>query len=191
MCSPVGHSLAAIVIGTTAKNNRLTLNYLAFCVFSGCAADLDFLIGWYLGDLNGYHHLGSHSIFAAILYGFIVYGAGRLFSRTQEAGRLSTWPLAGGWIYLSHIALDWLAEDNSEPVGLQLFWPLSDQFMASPVFLFPRFIHEAEGADIVGMIVGLFNRHNLTAVIIETVVFLPLLFLMLRKRKSGHQGGVS
>ncbi len=190
MCSPVGHSLAALIVGTTAKSNRLTLGYFIFCVFSGCAADLDFLIGWYLGDLNGYHHLGSHSLFAAVLYGLMVYGVIRIFSRDKEVVKpsLEAWPLAGGLMYLSHIVLDWLAEDNSEPVGLQLLWPLSDQFMASPVFLFPRFIHEAQGADIVGMFVGLFNWHNFTAVMIETIIFLPLLLFILWKKKRGYQG---
>jgi inner membrane protein len=192
MCSPVGHSLAALVVGITARSDRLTLGYFMFCVFSGCAADLDFLIGWILGDLNGYHHLGSHSLFAAVLYGLVVYGVVRLFRRYQEADKSSfvLLPLVGGLMYLSHIVLDWLAEDNSAPVGLQLLWPLSDRFMASPVFLFPRFIHEAEGADIAGMFVGLFNWHNFSAVIIETIIFLPLLLLTLWKRKSGYQGNV-
>ena len=199
MCSPVGHSLAALVVGTAANGNRLSLKYLVFCVFSGCAADLDFLIGWYLGDLNGYHHLGSHSLFAVIMYGLFVYGAVGIFNRYQKAdnsllvhGSIAygsiRWPVAGALMYLSHIVLDWLAEDNSEPVGLQILWPLSDQFMASPVFLFPRFIHDAEGADIVGMFAGLFNWHNFSAVIVETIIFLPVLLLILWKRKSTHSG---
>ena len=182
MCSPVGHSLAALVIGTTKKSNRLTLNYLVFCIFSGVVADLDFLIGWYMGDLNGYHHLGSHSVFAAILYGFIVYGMIRFFKRPEEAEKLSSWPFLGVLMYLSHIVLDWLAEDNSEPVGLQLLWPLSDQFMASPVSLFPRFVHEAEGADILGMVANLFSRHNFSVMILELAIFLPLLLLMLWRK---------
>ena len=85
-------------------------------------------------------------------------------------------------MYLSHIVLDWLAEDNSEPVGLQLLWPLSDQFMASPVSLFPRFVHEAEGADILGMVANLFSRHNFSVMILELAIFLPLLLLMLWRK---------
>ena len=184
MCSPVGHCLAALAIGIKVEKKQLTLKYFSFCVFSGCAADLDFLVGWYYGDLNGYHHLGSHSIFAALLYGLIVYVALRNFGNSHNPDEPSIWPVAGGLMYLSHIVLDWLAEDTSEPVGIQLLWPLSEQFMASPISIFPRFMHEADGADVLGMFVGLFNWHNFTVVIIEIVIFLPLVLMTLWSKRT-------
>ena len=50
----------------------LTPSFIAFSLFCGIAPDLDLLVGWALGDINGYHHLGSHSLAAACVFGFLV-----------------------------------------------------------------------------------------------------------------------
>jgi hypothetical protein len=184
MCSPVGHALAALGVGAARGNVVITPSYIAFCLFSGIAADLDFLVGWYLGNINGYHHLGSHSLVAAGSYGLV---AGILCTFWFGNGyRARVWGVTGGLGYLSHIILDMLSRDESDPVGLQLFWPFSETFYALPVFVFPKFLHEAEGSDMTGLIIGLFNSHNLFTIMIELVLFLPVTVYLLRRSNRNN-----
>jgi len=146
MCSPVGHALAALSIGTARGNVVITPSYIVFCLFSGIAADLDFLVGWALGDINGYHRLGSHSLVAAGSYGLVAGIVCALWYGNGYKARV--WGATAGLGYLSHIILDMLSRDESNPVGLQLFWPFNEAFYSSPIFVFPKFLHETEGGDI-------------------------------------------
>lgn len=175
MCSPVGHSLAALIVGSALSQNRKPWFWL-FCLISANFADLDFAIGWVLGDLNGYHHLGSHSLFAAALYALLVYLVLAVLSSNKPV-RLCMAAL-GGVLYLIHLLLDLLAVDESPPFGMQLLWPFSQDFYISPISLFPKFLHDAQGSDVIGMIIGMMNRHNLNTILIEIMVFLPVLFIV-------------
>ncbi len=184
MCSPVGHAIAALGVGATQGKADLTLCYVLFCLFGGLAADLDFLVGWYLGDINGYHHLGSHSLMAAGCYGL---GAGLLyFFISGNVGKARAWGVSGGLVYLSHLVLDMISRDESSPIGMQLFWPASPVFYASPVFVFPKFLHETEDGDMTGMVAGLLNWHNLFAISVELLVLLPVtIYLVMRSTRQG------
>ena len=184
MCSPIGHIIAACAVGVACTRNQLTPAYLVFCIFSGIAPDLDLLVGWALGDINAYHHLGSHSVVAALLYGLLVY----VFARTitKDHGQAKGWAVSGTLMYTSHVLLDYLAADSSPPFGLQLLWPFSREFFISPVSVFMKFMHDTQGADMWGLISGMFVVHNFYAVVLETVLLLPLLLLAIVVRKRTH-----
>ena len=184
MRSPVGHIIAASAVGVSCTRNRLTPAYVVFCIFSGIAPDLDLLIGWVLGDINGYHHLGSHSVVAALLYGLLVYMVVRVM--TRDSGQANGWAVSGTLMYASHVLLDYLAADSSPPFGLQLLWPFSNEFYISPVSVFMRFMHDTQGADMWGLISGMFIVHNFYAVVLETVLLLPLLLVAIVIRKRTH-----
>lgn len=181
MCSPVGHSLAALAVGGYNKNLPMTLGFIVFCLVSGNLADLDLLVGWALGAINEYHHLGSHSVFAAIVYGIMVWGFARLFNLIPAKRAL--WAVTASAMYLSHVLLDMLTHDGTEPIGVQLWWPFSNSFYAASPALFPAFLHETQGGDFVGLIVNLFNWHNFITVLFELCVLLPLLVIALWQRK--------
>lgn len=181
MCSPVGHTLAAVAItlGRSKTHYPLGIREYLYVLVTGIFADFDFFIGWVYGDVNGYHHLGSHSLFAVIAYALVTYIVVRRFRALDYARWISA---TGGLIYLVHVVLDLLSTDISEPRGMQLFWPFSDQFLISPVTPFPRFLHETTGADMIGMVVGLFNYHNLTTILFESLIFIPIVWLVFQIR---------
>ena len=79
--------------------------------------------------------------------------------------------------------LDYLAADDSPPFGMQLMWPFSDAFYISEFSVFMKFIHDTQGADMWGMISGMFIVHNFHAMVLETVLLLPLLLISLIIRK--------
>ncbi len=180
MCSPVGHALAGLIVGAGRKHEKLTWPLLIFCVFSGNAADLDLVVGWMLGDINSYHHLGSHSILASLVYGLMVYLILAVFG-WSSSDRIK-WAVSGGIIYFSHIVLDTFSADGSAPIGLQLFWPLSTEFYASPVFLFRAFLHPTVDDDMAAMIYGIFNWHNLGTVGLEVLILMPILLIVFKYR---------
>ena len=181
MCSPVGHVLASLIIGrrfaqvNPSGQSKLGKGYFLFCMVSAVAADFDFFVGWALGDINGYHHLGSHSVFFAMGYGILIFIVVALLG--LNAHEKYRWTVSGTLIYLSHSILDFYSQDDSEPRGLQLFWPISDQFYYAQNPVFPKFLHDTTGGDMWGMVVGLFNWHNLITVIFETVAF-TIIFLL-------------
>ena len=181
MCSPVGHSIAALAVGCGATQSRLTWQFVLFCLVSGNAPDLDMLIGWAAGDINGYHHLGSHSLFAAMLYGMLVYAVISLL--TRDTGIRMRYATSGFLIWVSHVVLDMLSEDHSEPVGMQLLWPFSQEFFAFPFSPFPAFHHDTIGGDMAGMIIGLLSMDNAVTVFHEVMILGPLLLLVLWARR--------
>ncbi len=190
MCSPVGHSLAALAIGISRNRILFSYRYVLFYVFSGNAADLDLLVGWILGDINKFHRLGSHSIAAAIIYGGVIFFVSRSDSTAakikhrQNRIRLA---VTGAIIYLSHCLLDLISQDHTQPVGIQLFWPVSEQFYFAPFTVFRSFLHHTTGSDMWGMITGLFVWHNLVTVVQESVILLPVLLLCLLYRNRARR----
>lgn len=184
MCSPVGHSVLSLGLGAMQSNRCMSYGYVAYCLFAGVAADLDFLVGWALGDLNGYHHLGSHSLFAAVIFAGFCW---LLLSRTSMSEKhRKTWVRSGFSIYLGHLFLDLVTFDGAEPVGLQLLWPFSNEFYVSAFILFPAFRHETQGGDMIGMLGSVFGRANLATVALELLVLLPtmVIFVWFSRRRA-------
>ena len=190
MCSPAGHSIAALAIGLSRGGQLFSWQYIVFCIFSGNAADLDIFLGWVLGDINKFHRLGSHSIAASLLFGVLVYFTVQYlgtFAKIKNRANQMKWAVSGMLMYLSHCLLDLVSLDDSHPVGMQLFWPVSDQFYSAPFTIFRSFLHNTVGSDMWGMVVAMFSWHNLVTVIHETAIMLPALLFGLwyrNRRKS-------
>jgi len=91
-------------------------------------ADIDFLPGLLLGSLPAFHHLATHSLFAAALVVFAIGGVARWSGSPRM--RCVLW---GGVIYFSHIGTDMLVDDPTPPFGVQLFWPLSSRHFSAPI----------------------------------------------------------
>lgn len=110
---------------------RRRLELLA-CMLIACAPDIDFLFGLVAGDLNRYHQLGTHTILWALATAICIWLYGRASSRGV--------PVTGFWLVFallaSHLAVDYFTEDLSEPVGIMLAWPFSNEFFNSSVSVF-------------------------------------------------------
>jgi inner membrane protein len=131
-------------------------------VFFGALAvlpDADvFLVALGTSDTGPVGHRGaSHSFLAAAMIGVLCAFA------TRKLG----WPamrtaLAGTLAVASHAVLDVLGEGGR---GLPLFWPFSETRFESPVRLFP----DAPRG------LGLISRTGLVNVVVEFVMFLPVM----------------
>jgi inner membrane protein len=135
------------------------------------AADLDFIPGLVLGQLNRYHHAQSHSLTCAVVAASIA-----LLS-TRDA-RLR-WGLLVGLAYASHLALDLLTFDDSPPQGIPLFWPYSLKVFQCPVTLLPNVLH-GNGMEL--------SAHNMGVALREGALLVPpllgtLLFWSRDRRK--------
>lgn len=163
MSTPLGHMLAGSAAAVTAGSRTPTLRVLAVGALAGGAPDLDFLPGLILGDPARFHHGPSHSLLFAVLVAGLAW---LLASRHRGA-----WALAAGAAYASHLLLDALTVDPSPPVGIQLLWPVSDAYVASPFRPLPRVLHTA---------VNVINLHNFGVAVMELALFGGLLWACLR-----------
>jgi hypothetical protein len=119
-----------------------------------------------------YHHGPSHSLGCAVLFGLAVSGA-ILFLKLGDFVRKS---VTFFLLYFSHVILDYFSTDTSLPYGVPLLWPLSAEYYIAPSAFFPD-VHR--GTSIIKFIASFFSLHNLWAVTVESLMFIPLIFLML------------
>ena len=160
MPTPVAHSLAGTTIALLSSGKRpLDLGLLAGTVIAASIADIDFGISFLIG--RNVHHYFTHSIGFTLLFAGTVYLLARAFARERPGFDA----LILGVSYLSHILIDMLSKDTAPPFGLQLFWPLSDEFYISPVLVFDDIWR--------GTVAKLFGLHNWLAVAREIFIVGP------------------
>ena len=134
------------------------------------AHDLDYLAG-IGGNLNHAHHWYTHTIgwtFLLSIAGFIIL---RRKTELPPARCFAACLL----IATSHILLDLLSRDFSEPRGIMLAWPFSSEFLYSHEHTLFLNLQKSTVAD-------LFTVHNLRALILEAVLMLPFLIMALYMR---------
>jgi inner membrane protein len=170
--SPIGHSLIGIAVGKTTGVPSTTRPWVwyAFAVVFANVADLDFLPGLFVRDINRFHHSTSHSLIAALL---ICLLAGFALQRLSRKAVNFTLPCT--ILYISHLVLDYFSADNVPPCGMPLLWPFSSEHYMSPVTLFTGVKHGNPGDSMSAFLGNIFSMHNLTALAIETLIALPVL----------------
>ncbi|MEW6259671.1 MAG: metal-dependent hydrolase [Thermodesulfobacteriota bacterium] len=176
MASPIGHSIAGL-IGWIASDdfrrngaNRLLLWYLV----AANAADIDLVLGILLGDSRLFHHGITHSIGAMAAFGLMLLAA-----RWIRRQPLQFSILALTAVYGSHLLIDWLTADFVPPIGATFLWPFSADYFHFP---FPVFLN-IERRQVWQWPTLM---HNLVAVLRECLMLLPLLGIVLyRKRHDG------
>jgi inner membrane protein len=121
MPSPVGHALggiaAAFVVDSLTRRPVLTLPLLAASAVIAVTPDLDILAGS--------HRTYSHSIGAVAVVGVIAW----MILRARRSSGAPAATLAAA--YASHLLLDWLSKDTSDPSGLMALWPFTAQYFTS------------------------------------------------------------
>ena len=221
MASPVGHTLMGVAVGAlvlhavsapmayrwglplarstsdTGVNGAslwrcLHWRWLLLIVLSANFADLDFLPGALVGDINRWHHTASHSFLAVLIWGFAVLAAltwwDRRPSRLRAHGEASELRrcvgLSAVFAYASHLLLDWLTQDLRAPFGIPLLWPL-DLYSLSAWTPFGGIRHGVPGDDAITVFWAVFSWHNVGMALREILVVLPvigLLALLMRAR---------
>jgi len=185
MASPVGHSLLALSIALAQKNTQKlsTRLMLLFVIVSANLADLDFLPGLLIGDMNRFHHGASHSLVFALSYALICYLIWHLVHRENA-------PIVGwlGFIaYSSHLLADYIADDLGAPYGIPLFWPFSPTYWILDPPILRSFSHGNVGSETTTVLLHIFSWHNVASIVIEVLIFLPLLligWIIHRKRQD-------
>jgi inner membrane protein len=176
MSTPLGHGLAGLAVGIGGDRSGSELRTRALVgATAGLAPDLDFLPGLLIGDPARFHHGVTHSVGAVVVVALIA---------VMLAPRTRRWAWAGiaAAAYASHLLLDVLTYDPSEPIGLLLFWPLSEAYVNAPVTPLPRVLHSE---------VSPFNLHNLGVAALELTLFGLLAvgaYLLWRRRTSPADG---
>jgi len=182
VATPIGHGLLGIAV-LSLLNRQTTTNTLpwyCFAVFAANAADLDFIPGLLLGDINQYHQGPSHSLFAACLFGV----ASMLLAPVLKLERI-TLGMVSTLIYSSHLVLDMFGQDRREPFGIPVGWPLFDDVWKAPYELFHGIQHGQRGDSLYEFLQQVFSLHNVVAIGKEIIIITPILLLTLlwhRKR---------
>jgi len=181
MATPVGHALLGAGVGIACtSDSRISWQWFFFLAVSGVAADLDFLPGLLVGDINRWHHLASHSFAAALVWGVL--------SAVLVRYLQPQWPyLAAGataaLAYASHLLLDWLTTDTRAPFGIPLFWPINDRAWLSPYTPIPGVSHGVDGDSFWVVVKAVFSLSNFFGALIEVIVVAPVVLVLWTGRR--------
>ena len=160
MSTPLGHSLAGAAVGLLLARGVDPRRAAVAGAAVAIAPDLDFIPGLLIGDPGRFHHAVSHSVIAAV----VVAAAAGVATR-----RWARWALLVFLAYCTHLALDYLTVDDSEPHGIPLLWPLSPRTFVAADPPFERVLHSN---------ISVLNLHNLEVAARELLIFLPLVVIL-------------
>ncbi len=175
----------ALYDSTRKDDARFSWRLLLLLVILANLPDADFLPGLLVGNANQWHHhYFSHSLGAAIVVGVLT-----AFFYTKGADR--KFGLYCGLFfgaYFSHLVLDYVTTDTSEPFGLPMFWPLTSEYYYSPITVFMS-VHKIGASD--QFFKSLLVIHNVWVLLWEAVVFVPILTIikiaMLRAKRMAQR----
>ena len=179
MSTPIGHSLAGVSVYFLSGRRFSSPGWKAlfFCIVVACLPDIDFLPGFFVGNINYFHHRCTHSLFFALVVSLGVWFVSR------KSGGIK-WGLLTFILILSHLAVDYAAIDRTAPFGMPLLWPFSGEYFYSKYAFLPEVWRESSVASV-------FNRHNLRTVIVELAVFIPIALLSVILRSVAAKRGAS
>ncbi len=182
MATPLAHSLLGATVFRALGHEPPVSRWrwYTFAIFAACAADLDLVPGLIVGDINRFHHGASHSLIAALTFGFLAMATARWL-------RAKPWQVFAFAVlgYSSHLLLDYFCVDSRPPYGMPFLWPFSDTHWLAPHAFFGDVKHGVPGDTLLVFLDSLFSWHNLGVLVLETAVLLPILLMVsyLRKRR--------
>lgn len=189
MASPIGHSLVGLAVADLSESGSAARRYwwYALTLLSVNAADLDFLPGLVVGDVNRFHRSATHSLLAAVIFGLGVMVVARLWRLPAvRAALVST------GLYATHLFLDFLSGNGAKPSGQPLLWPFARGEVISPWTPLAGIDHGTRGDALWQFIEVLLSLNNLQVILVEALLFAPLLLLAryLRAPASAGRGRV-
>lgn len=139
MALPIAHAAAGYLVHRAGRRSptggRPSLagwRRAVLFMFIGNLPDMDFLVGFVIGRPGLLHRGVSHTVLAAVVFGV----AAALVARWRWHERFGPAAIAFGVAYLSHLILDFFTIDTRPPAGAQFLWPLSSEYLLSPVTVF-------------------------------------------------------
>ncbi len=171
MPSPVGHTLLGLAVANIPLKQKLyqSVFWLGFVVFTANAPDLDFLPGWFLGDINRFHHGISHSVGMGLIFATLSALISKLFT---EKAMLVFWVALV--VFISHLLGDYLGVDVVEPYGAPFLWPLSNEYYLAPYQIFHPVEHGSVGEASRTVFDKIFSFENIIAASVEILIVAPL-----------------
>jgi hypothetical protein len=177
--SIVGYSFAA---ATGIRFRRQALTAILFSVVVANLPDADFLPGALANHPSMYHRTIAHTLPAALVCGLIIGAV-----LTKFGKRFWEITLLGTVVFASHLLADMLDLTGTNH-GVQILWPLSSNWYSidMPVQRYRAWFEFDRGKDSIGFFASFFSFQFVRAVIMQALVFTPLLFpaLWLRRRRS-------
>jgi len=185
VATPVGHSLAGLIVALGFRRAGWAVPSLFAAVVAANVPDFDFLPGVFVGRPWAFHHGITHSI-GMVVVGAVALTAGWLgfrWFRSKRGGRplpsrrriLQT-ALLFAVCVASHVLIDYATMDRGAEIGIPALWPFRSDFLIAPHPIF---------GDV--RRVPLFSwpviLHNLRNVMIELLVFGPPLALLLYSQR--------
>ena len=177
MPSPIAHSLMGYIIYrvTTSPFKGQKRYIILLYLFIANIPDLDFVPGIFVGSLSRYHHGMSHSIGFSLIFAFGCY----IIPGILRQENIKRCVAIGFCLYFSHIVLDYLTNAPSnpygDPVGVQFFWPFSNEYYIAP-FAFFQIIHFGDTTG--DFLLSIFSLHNLKAMSIEFIILSSIIITM-------------
>ena len=97
MASPLGHSLLGLTFGRIFPLVEIIhpWKWHLFYIVAANAADLDFLPGFFVGDINRYHQGVTHTFLSAAVFGIIIAFGSRFFKIPSLSVEYICWVLDG------------------------------------------------------------------------------------------------
>ncbi len=178
MSTPVGHTLTGLSIcflheavckklGRFRRLRRFCIRYslkgYIFAGFLACLPDIDFIPGVFTGDINQFHHCGTHSLGFAVIVSLSVW----LIAKAKKIETADGWGLISFLLIMSHLGVDYLTIDKRAPFGIPFLWPLSGKYFYFRYAFLPYTVRYASVGS------G-FNIYNLRTVLYEFLIYLPL-----------------
>jgi len=176
MSSPIGHSLAGLVIAAWREKSfkPKNLKVLALYIFVANAPDLDFIPGVLIGKPNLYHHGISHSIGAGLLFALVT----AFLVNIKSGKRIWRDFFFMFSLYGSHLILDLISIDGRPPFGIPILWPFTDRYFMIP--LLPPVKHShLDHATIAQVLADIFSTHNLYVIGLEIILTVPFALIIL------------
>lgn len=184
MSSPFGHSIAGYLIYSCKSKNLRPQNYreLLLFIFVANVPDLDFLPGIIIGTPNLYHHGISHSLGFAFIVSLLLT---QIVQFSSKHTKFKTNFLYFFGTYSSHLFLDYISVDARPPLGIPIFWPLTNEYFICPYPILPPVSHaQSDYAGTAEVFSQIFSIHNLHVIMIELTITIPFFLLLFIYLKS-------
>ncbi len=155
---------------------------ILFSIVVANLPDADFLPGALTNQPVLYHRTTAHTLPAALVCGFIIGAVlTRFGKRFWEITLLAT------TVFASHLLAD-MIDLTGTNIGVQILWPLTDDWYSIPTPLarYAEWFSFDRGETSAGFFASFFSFSFLRAVIMQSLVFAPLLIpaLWLRSKRS-------
>ncbi|HAY45817.1 MAG TPA: hypothetical protein DCY55_05980 [Gammaproteobacteria bacterium] len=173
MASPVAHSLAGVSILALFFPDRLRyLPIIILSVFTATLPDFDLIVPG----------IGHRTVMHSITFSVVISMSLFIWLKIKDSPLYLVIPSLFFLGIGSHIIIDWVSLDLSEPAGLVIGWPwnMNYQISDNPIFLN---VHRNDFFEPTVI------AHNVKALLQESIIMFPVTLLILFWRRSYFRTG--